>query len=101
MLRGHTLWSSLTSLLWCFTAWVAHYEAVLGCYVHTTSRGATPRPPIEYKLVSTYIGYHCTSMAVHNISRGFNISLQAFQAILSLCTQTLFIVGYSTLELVL
>ena len=51
--------------------------------------------------MTTYIGYHCTSLSLHNSSRGFNINLQAFQAILSLCTQTLFIVGYSTLELVL
>ena len=69
--------------------------------LQTTSRGASPRPPIEYKLVSTYIGYYCTSMTLHNILGGFNINLQAFQAILSLCTQTLLIVGYSTLELVL
>ena len=69
--------------------------------LQTTSRGVTPRPPIEYKLVSTYIGYYCTSISLYNISGGFNINLQAFQAILSCCTQTLFIVGYSTLELVL
>ena len=56
----------------------------------TTSRGVTPRPLIEYKLVSTYIGYHCTSISLHKSSRGFKL-----QAILFLCTQTLFMVGYS------
>ena len=45
------------------------------------------------KSQSTYIGYYCTSIPLHNISGGFNINLQAFQAILPLCTQTLFIVG--------
>ena len=39
--------------------------------LQTTSRGATPRPHIEYKLMSTYynIGYYCTSMiqTLHNI----------------------------------
>ena len=64
----------------------------------------TAGPRIEYKLVSTYIGYYCTSMSLHNILGGFKINLQAFQATLSLCTRTLFIlfiVGPTILEFVL
>ena len=51
--------------------------------LQTTSRGVTPRPAIEYKLVSTYIGYYCTSISLHDILGGFDINLKAFQAILS------------------
>ena len=63
--------------------------------------GCHSTTPHSVQVVSTYIGYYFTSISLLNISRGFNINLQALQAILSLCTQTLSIVGYSTLELLL
>ena len=70
---------------------------LVGCYKRALR--VSHHDLTEYKLVSTFFGYCCSSISLHNISGGFNINLQAFQPILSLCTQTLFIVGYSTLKL--
>ena len=31
IIHSHSPWSGRAALLWCFSAWVAHYEAVMGC----------------------------------------------------------------------